>query len=57
MLLDDTVGIYYNMIPYSVTLHKAPKGPLHPIDQTPDSQKAIPSSPSRMSYGMSVVSI
>ena len=57
MLWDDTVGIYYNMIPYSVTLHKAPKGPLHQINQTPDSQKAIPGSPSRMSYGMSVDSV
>ena len=41
MLLDDTVGIYYNMIPYSVSLQKAPKGLLHQIDQTHKRQSLV----------------
>ena len=53
----NTVECHYNAVQYNMVFHSPLHWPTQNINQTLDSQKTLHSSPSRASYGVSIVNI
>ena len=53
----NTVECLYNAVQYNMVFHSPLNWPTQNINQTLDSQKTLHSSPSRASYGVSIVNI